>query len=1374
MGGSSHFHDSRLKLETHPMRENIHDSRASSRQPRPWRPRERAGTAMQSERVVRDAKQVTNDYLALSSEKITNLGVNLVDRAAQKTIKVHSLVELELGRLYVTKDGNSLIRTSRHDALLAGKVTLPIDMDEAMSPRTSVCSADTPGSSCRHSKDGRDSPLSPLRRFVSEGSWCSSLVSDAVTPPSSSRSRSFEVRESSSLSSAMLCVRVLRAAPTSKSLAMLERTFARLPMNNDWLDSFLDLDGMQALIDVLSHTLARTTKDSENDRVQSRCVSCISILTSRRCALDSLLRQPLAVACLVTAIDVRSSRAQRGLLAILLRIALQPRGTAMLLAGWWANRGTDTMAPRLAPLVAHFAVAAHECNRDVAVGVLRLAYVMSSGPAGSLARAQVRQELSELKLLEIARRSNLNMNAHYKRIFLRLQSVIDPEMHEGKCDVPLRGAQFEDVPFASPLLYYSQLSAPLVIGHVSLSKNLMSVHPPVEVDEDDIDEQELTREAVDKEVELLKLLETESRSTWSKKNGQRNFMHAQTCIRDDVLQILLEIATEESDDELGRKVRTFLEALRPSTARTGNPTIVASDSSNVSGEDCQCSILMPPTLAPPPLSLDPPPIAPPLARPPSLAPPPLLAPPPVAPPLLAPPPIEPPPIVNRTVALPPAPPVPPAPTPPTAVRKSRLRPLHWRKLPQNVTVKKGSLWQKVASIDVSVDFDSLICFFSERMPRNFAALQSPRKSQCAPIEQEVSSSSPVSTAQVSDVGTPRTLRREQELTTFLTTKRAQHIQITLSRFRAKGEDPLFFVWQAVVCLDVSVLNVEDLPGLISCLPTDDEAAMLLSWKGHLKDLSQVDAFQWRSLSIPRLRQRLIALLAALQLEPVARILERDLDRLRDGCEQILASESLQCSLAITLAVGNAMNENVSRLRDARGFGLEALANSMSIRSTKDDHSPVTLLHFISRELTKHGITSSALRSELKHITEATRVDLESIVVEVRRLRGGINVLRKEVTIAACEFMRDKNSRTEYELVIPLHDIPETDNFSDSQIFAEPKDLSGVHTIETEQLEALCDALKEQLEEKPPVIGDVMDCEIETDDSIGAAPGKTSLNHPNDAISAFVTRRVIARLGNSIRMCEARVEILEEMLQRARQGLQTVAEAFGPAAEAVASGDDNISVAQQHILDLSNFMAAFEKAEKDNRREDAEEMALAQIHRKARDNNLAKFSKQAHVESFAIPETLDSENVVMGAKSSLVGRASQNGNRENDGDMVFRDKDLSSGHVTLETEALGSFKLIDRPRPPVRRMRSAPHRKNTSSLQSLQNNGSQSIGGCSTDSFALQNGSKSMDNEACSIGSCRSKNGSTSMDSNGYYVCSNSPAGGSIDVGSAAYDDEHYF
>ena len=164
---------------------------------------------------------ITEDFVALTSANLHNSGVVLEDRSTREHLRVHSLLELEMGRIYVSPRGNSLRRVSQTHVLLAEKVPLAVDLVQ-----------DTPGSP--------GSPGRPLR-FVLPGegtdlsaplSLGASLSEQGQGPAwaCASPAKTQDGLDSADTTSALAYLRMLSAEPDAAKLRSLhEVRHARRP-----------------------------------------------------------------------------------------------------------------------------------------------------------------------------------------------------------------------------------------------------------------------------------------------------------------------------------------------------------------------------------------------------------------------------------------------------------------------------------------------------------------------------------------------------------------------------------------------------------------------------------------------------------------------------------------------------------------------------------------------------------------------------------------------------------------------------------------------------------------------------------------------------------------------------------------------------------------------------------------------------------------------------------------------------------------------------------------------------------------------------------------------------------------------------------------
>ena len=350
--------------------------------------------------------------------------------------------------------------------------------------------------------------------------------------------------------------------------------------------------------------------------------------------------------------------------------------------------------------------------------------------------------------------------------------------------------------------------------------------------------------------------------------------------------------------------------------------------------------------------------------------------------------------------------------------------------------------------------------------------------------------------------------------------------------------------RAILTLDSSILLPEDLPALLTCMPSAEEGEQL---NAHVSvsgtdGLSTADDFLWRMLQIPRVQPRLTAFAVATTSEASGNYLSRQLDLIATGCEQATASIGLRSALGVVLAIGNTLNDGNTLRGGAIGFGLEALATLMSVRSTQG--SDATLMHFIVEQLTNvrggdgTPLTATSLRNELKRVPEAAMIDVEDLRREIVKLEREVMVMGEEVRIAG----------------------DEAGLINEEEGGGEPRAM---------QLRAWRDEpLPEEL-----LLG-----------SGGGGEGG------GGGLAGYYARRAVAILDERLHGCMTLCSKLKGRIEEVDDAYKSLEVAFGEGAvvtdggsDRVAGGGGNVHPARQILIELSNFIAAFEKAEKDNTR-----------------------------------------------------------------------------------------------------------------------------------------------------------------------------------------------
>ena len=118
------------------------------------------------------------------------------------------------------------------------------------------------------------------------------------------------------------------------------------------------------------------------------------------------------------------------------------------------------------------------------------------------------------------------------------------------------------------------------------------------------------------------------------------------------------------------------------------------------------------------------------------------------------------------------------------------------------------------------------------------------------------------------------------------------------------------------------LTVDDLRAISKQLPTTEEITRIKDF-GDVSKLAKADQYFSQIITIPRLAERLDAMVYRRKLELDVEEIRPELNLLRNACRELRSSQRFKEVLKVVLTVGNALNGSTFR-GGARGFQLEAL------------------------------------------------------------------------------------------------------------------------------------------------------------------------------------------------------------------------------------------------------------------------------------------------------------------------------------------------------------------------------------------------------------------------------------------------------------------
>lgn len=338
---------------------------------------------------------------------------------------------------------------------------------------------------------------------------------------------------------------------------------------------------------------------------------------------------------------------------------------------------------------------------------------------------------------------------------------------------------------------------------------------------------------------------------------------------------------------------------------------------------------------------------------------------------------------NRSAPPPPPPPGPPAPPAPAPFGQAGLRatraaavpnvpmkkrrPLFWNKVP--VHAVHNTIWNDLPdapAVKIPVeDLDDLFALNGSKLAANGK----------------------------SNPATPSKTSKATKQTTLIELNRAQNISIMLTRVRM----PLPQVREALLRVEDSKLTLDNLKALKQCLPTAEEAELLREYTGDVTELSKADQFFKQTLGIPRLQQRLTAMVYMRKFELDLEELKPDLKVLKDAASEIKGCGKFRSVLQTVLSVGNVLNASTFR-GAAIGF---QLADLLKLKDTKPAAATLatpTLLHFLVQVLNKADKELVGFLDDCPHLEAAARVSTQTISASVQAMLTGFKSIQDEITM----------------------------------------------------------------------------------------------------------------------------------------------------------------------------------------------------------------------------------------------------------------------------------------------------------------------------------------------------------------------------------------
>ncbi|KPP78527.1 formin-like protein 3-like [Scleropages formosus] len=262
--------------------------------------------------------------------------------------------------------------------------------------------------------------------------------------------------------------------------------------------------------------------------------------------------------------------------------------------------------------------------------------------------------------------------------------------------------------------------------------------------------------------------------------------------------------------------------------------------------------------------------------------------------------------------------------------------------------------------------------------------------------------------------------------TLLDVNRSKNLAITLHKAGKTTEE----ICRAIQTFDLKALPVDFVECLMRFLPTEAESKLLRQYERErrpLEQLAEEDRFMLHFNKIERLTQRMTIMAFVGNFADNVSMLMPQLNAIIAASVSVKASSKLKrmlevhvnvypCAkmpllMQIILALGNYMNS--SKRGSVYGFKLQSLDLLLDTKSTD---RTITLLHYIALVVKEKYPELANFFNELHFVEKAATVSLENVLLDVRELGQGMELIRRECGLHDQAVLRTFLQSSEPQLV----------------------------------------------------------------------------------------------------------------------------------------------------------------------------------------------------------------------------------------------------------------------------------------------------------------------------------------------------------------------
>ncbi|KAL1141531.1 hypothetical protein V6Z11_A11G036400 [Gossypium hirsutum] len=294
-------------------------------------------------------------------------------------------------------------------------------------------------------------------------------------------------------------------------------------------------------------------------------------------------------------------------------------------------------------------------------------------------------------------------------------------------------------------------------------------------------------------------------------------------------------------------------------------------------------------------------------------------------------------------------------------RRSSLKPLHWSKVSRAI---QGSLWEELqrhGEPQVAPEFDvsELETLFSNVVPKRSG-----------------------------DKGKGKSAGPKTDKVHLIDLRRANNTEIMLTKVKM----PLPDMMAAVLAMDDTVLDVDQVENLIKFCPTKEEMELLKNYTGDKESLGKCEQYFLELMKVPRVESKLRVFCFKIQFRTQVSEFKRSLNTVNSACNEVRNSLKLKDLMKKILYLGNTLNQGTAR-GAAVGFKLDSL---LKLTDTRASTSRMTLMHYLCKVLAAKKPALLDFHLDFVSLEAATKIQLKALAEEMQAIIKGLEKVKQEL------------------------------------------------------------------------------------------------------------------------------------------------------------------------------------------------------------------------------------------------------------------------------------------------------------------------------------------------------------------------------------------